>query len=162
LQVVHTSPLYDLQLLRIWSDGLDEMARQTEQMVQGSHPRFATITAVNEDPHYYVRLLDFIRRFRQSLSEDEFFERRSGIDSDNFRFLLAEYQFRGLPGFLAYANRLPRRLLTLFKFYRETQDLDFRLCCPKHVERAAREARMTGNPVPEEVNRWLEKRLIVT
>ena len=157
LQVVHTSPLYDLQLLRMWDDGLDEMEKQTRQMIDGTHPRFKQISAVNEDPRYFVRLLDFIRRYKVSLDENEPFERRSGVAQYEFMFLLAEYQFRSLPGFLRYAGRLPKTTTELSRHYRTSKILDFRLCDADVCRRAARDAKAHGRPVPEEVARYLEK-----
>ncbi len=158
LQVVHTSPLYDLQLLRMWDDGLDEMEKQTAQMIDGSHPRYKQISAVNEDPRYFVRLLDFIRRYRVSLDENEPFERRSGVAQYEFMFLLAEYQFRSLPGFLRYAGRLPKTTSKLLRHYRRTKKLDFRLCDVDVCRRAARDANAHGRPVPEDVMLYLAQK----
>ncbi|MCS7086209.1 MAG: hypothetical protein RMM53_10315 [Bacteroidia bacterium] len=157
LQVVHTSPLYDLQLLRMWDDGLDEMEKQTRQMIDGSHPRFRQISAVNEDPQYFVRLLDYIRRFKVSLDENEPFERRSGVAQYEFAFLLAEYQFRSLPGFLRYANRLPKGWRALLRHYRRCKALDYRLCDPEVCRRAARDAQAHHRPVPEPVLQYLSR-----
>jgi hypothetical protein len=157
LQVVHTSPLYDLQLLRMWDDGLDEMEKQTAQMINGTHPRYRQITAVNEDPNYFVRLLDYIRRFKASLDENEPFERRSGVAQYEFMFLLAEYQFRSLPGFLRYAGRLPSGWGALMRHYRRTQKLDYRLCDREVCRKAARDAHAHGKTVPQEVWEYLNE-----
>ena len=50
MQVTHLNPVYDLQLLEMFPDGLDELERQVEAMVAGTHPRAATIGAIIEDP----------------------------------------------------------------------------------------------------------------
>ena len=61
MQVVHLNPIYDLQLLQMFADGLDELERQVEAMVAGTHPRQRTIGAIVEDPDYHARLLDYVR-----------------------------------------------------------------------------------------------------
>ena len=46
MQVTHLNPVYDLQILDMFPDGLEELERQVEAMIAGSHPRARTITAV--------------------------------------------------------------------------------------------------------------------
>lgn len=65
MQVVHANPVYDLQLLLLFEDGLDELEAQIEQMLAGTHPRAAAIAAIVEEADYHERLLAFVRRFRQ-------------------------------------------------------------------------------------------------
>lgn len=64
MQVVHANPQYDLELLGMWEDGLAELERQVESMIEGTHPRSATIAAIVEEPEYHARLLEYVRRFR--------------------------------------------------------------------------------------------------
>jgi hypothetical protein len=64
LQVVHANPRYDLQLLDSFVDGIDEMERQTLAVLDGSHPRTASIRAIVEDSGYHGRLLGYIRNYR--------------------------------------------------------------------------------------------------
>lgn len=64
MQVVHANPHYDLQLLDTFEDGLDEMQRQVEAVLEGVHPRTTSIQAIVEDPEYHPRLLDYIRAYR--------------------------------------------------------------------------------------------------
>lgn len=65
MQVVHANPHYDLELLGMWDDGLDELERQIEEMLSGTHPRQASIGAVVEEPDYHARLLDYTRSFKK-------------------------------------------------------------------------------------------------
>jgi len=150
LQVVHTSVLYDLQLLRMWPDGLDEMERQTAAMIDGTHVSYKTISAVNEEPAYFVRMLDYIRRYKVSLDENEPFERRSGVNNFTFKFLLMEYQFRSVPGFLRYAHRLPKDWKSLRKHYKHQTEPDYRLFDEAYIRKAASEAHEHGHEVPPE------------
>jgi hypothetical protein len=55
MQVVHANPVYDLQLLEAHASGLDELERQVEEMIAGTHPRAKSIRAVVEDPDYITR-----------------------------------------------------------------------------------------------------------
>ncbi|MEO8703593.1 MAG: hypothetical protein ABI867_26325, partial [Kofleriaceae bacterium] len=59
MQVVHLNPIYDLQLLEGFADGLAELERQVREMLAGTHPRASTIGAIVEDPGYHARLLDY-------------------------------------------------------------------------------------------------------
>lgn len=66
MQVVHANPRYDLELLGMWEDGLLELERQVEAMIQGTHPRREAIAAIVEEPEYHGRLLEYVRAFRRS------------------------------------------------------------------------------------------------
>ena len=39
MQVVHLNPVYDLQLIQMFPDGLEDFERQVQAMVDGTHPR---------------------------------------------------------------------------------------------------------------------------
>ena len=65
MQVVHLNPVYDLQIIQMFPNGLAELERQVEAMVAGTHPRHRTIGAIVEDPGYHARLLEYVRRFRR-------------------------------------------------------------------------------------------------
>jgi hypothetical protein len=64
MQVVHLNPIFDLQLIQMFDDGLEDFERQVEAMVAGTHPRHRTIAAIVEEDGYHERLLDYVRRFR--------------------------------------------------------------------------------------------------
>lgn len=65
MQVVHANPLYDVELLTIFDDGLDQLEEQLVAMVEGRHPRSASIGAIVEEPDYHARLLDWLRAYRR-------------------------------------------------------------------------------------------------
>lgn len=65
LQVVHANPYYDMQLLMMFDDGLEQMEIQTEMMVLGTHPRSASIGAIVEESDYHERLLSYVRTLRR-------------------------------------------------------------------------------------------------
>jgi len=64
MQVVHANPVYDLELLQMFDDGLDQLESELGQMILGTHPRAASIAAIVEEPDYHERLLAFVRAFR--------------------------------------------------------------------------------------------------
>ncbi|MBK7972866.1 MAG: hypothetical protein IPK07_06155 [Deltaproteobacteria bacterium] len=48
MQVTHANPIYDLQILDMFDDGLEALERELEQMLAGTHPRAGTISAIVE------------------------------------------------------------------------------------------------------------------
>jgi hypothetical protein len=122
MQVVHLNPVYDLELLQMFPDGLDELERQLEAMLVGTHPRCGTIGAIVEDPSYHARLLDYVRRYRADAATPPLVRQEQTLRADP-RFAAAERTFARLPGFLGYCHRLPasagslaRRLLAVRAF----------------------------------------------
>jgi hypothetical protein len=121
MQVVHLNPVFDLQLIQMFPDGIEDIERQVAAMVEGTHPRRRTIGAIIEDPDYHARLLDYVRRFRFDPATPPPVRQEQTLRADP-RFAAAERTFATLPGFIAYCNRLPRRsgaLLRRFLAVRE-------------------------------------------
>jgi hypothetical protein len=114
MQVTHLNPIYDVQLLQCFPDGLDELERQVEQMLAGTHPRRRTIGAIVEDPGYHARLLDYVRRYRRDPASAAPPVREQTLRDDP-HFAAAERTFATLPGFLAYSARLPRDVSSLVR-----------------------------------------------
>lgn len=146
LQVVHANPVYDLQLLEMFDDGLDELEAQARAMVAGTHPRARSIGAVIEDVDYHARLLEYLLRYRRDPRTPEL-RRRAGSARESASFVLAEETFGALPSAFRYATRLPRTLGAAIAHVREAKQLDPALCDPetvRAVERAFAEARING------------------
>ena len=120
MQVVHLNPVYDLELLQMFPDGLDELERQVAAMVAGTHPRARTIGAIVEDPTYHARLLDYVRRYRVDPGTPPLVRQEQTLRADP-HFAAAERTFATLPGFIAYCNRLPAALPTLMRRFRATR-----------------------------------------
>jgi hypothetical protein len=120
MQVVHLNPVYDLQLLQMFPDGLDELERQIAAMVAGTHPRHRTIGAIVEDPTYHARLLDYVRRYRRDPNTPPLVRQEQTLRADP-AFAAAERTFASLPGFLAYCNKLPPAFATLVRRHRTTR-----------------------------------------
>jgi hypothetical protein len=112
MQVVHLNPVYDLQLLQMFPDGLDQLEAQVAAMVAGTHPRHRTIGAIVEDPTYHARLLDYVRRFRKDPDTPPLVRQEQTLRADP-AFAAAERTFATLPGFIGYCNRLPSDFATL-------------------------------------------------
>lgn len=108
MQVVHLNPVYDLQLIQMFPDGLEDFERQVQAMVDGTHPRQRSIGAIVEDRDYHRRLLDYVRRFRSDPEATPPVRQEQTLRNDP-HFLAAERQFATLPGFIEYCHRLPRR-----------------------------------------------------
>jgi hypothetical protein len=119
---VHLNPVYDLQLIQMFPDGLEDFERQVAAMVDGTHPRHATIGAIVEDPDYHHRLLDYVRRFRADPDTPPPVRQQQTLRADP-HFAAAERTFATLPGFIGYCHTLPtgaldlvRRLRSLHRF----------------------------------------------
>jgi hypothetical protein len=112
MQVVHLNPVYDLQLIEMFEDGLEDFERQVEAMVAGTHPRARTIGAIVEDPGYHARLLDYVRRFRRDPTTPPPVREEQTLRNDP-HFAVAERTFATLPGFIEYCHHLPTSLPTL-------------------------------------------------
>jgi hypothetical protein len=108
LQVVHFNPVYDLQLIQMFPDGLEDLEAQVTAMVAGIHPRQRTIGAIVEDPHYHARLLEYVRRYRERPDATPPIRPESTLRSRP-EFARIEECFATLPAFLAYCCRLPTR-----------------------------------------------------
>ncbi len=117
MQVVHLNPVYDLQLIQMFPDGLADFERQVEAMVDGTHPRAKTIAAIIEDPGYHRRLLDYVRRFRSDPAAAPPTREQQGSLRDDDAFRAAERTFATLPGFVSYCNDLPRGVARLARRY---------------------------------------------
>jgi hypothetical protein len=119
MQVVHLNPVYDLQLIQMFPDGLEDFEAQVQAMVDGTHPRAGTIGAIVEDPDYHRRLLDYVRRFRADPATPPPVRQEQTLRADP-HFAAAERTFATLPGFIGYCHRLPRGAGTLFRRLRRT------------------------------------------
>ena len=120
MQVVHLNPVYDLQLIQMFPDGLEDFERQVQAMVDGTHPRAQTIGAIVEDPEYHARLLDYVRRFRRDPEAPPPVREEQTLRADP-TFAVAERQFATLPGFIAYCNRLPTEAGRFWRRLRATK-----------------------------------------
>ena len=105
LQVVHANPEYDMQLLMMFPDGLEQMELQSRQMIDGSHPRAAAIGAIVEEPDYHQRLLSYVARFRRDGHAPPLL--RSNITADG-PFAEIESVFGSLTTAMRYFCSLPR------------------------------------------------------
>lgn len=129
MQVTHANPIYDLQILDMFDDGLEALERELEQMLAGTHPRAGTIGAIVEDPSYHRRLLDYVRTYRANPDSPHLL-REQGRARSSAEFRLAEHTFGTLPAFMRYANRLPRSLGALLA-HRRRRVLDPTYCDPE-------------------------------
>jgi len=120
MQVVHANPHYDLELLGMFDDGLDELEHQIEMMLAGNHPRHASIQAVVEEKDYHQRLLDYTRAFKKN--PDTAAPIRDNV-ANNPHWRDIERTFGSLRTSMRYFCRLPkdsagaaRHLLTVKTF----------------------------------------------
>jgi hypothetical protein len=127
LEVVHANPVYDLQLLDQFDDGLAEMEKQTLQMLNKSHPRYNSIMAITEDKNYHAHLLNYVKTYRINPAARQMI-RASGAARDNAHFLLAECMFGTLPSAFRYFNRLPDTFSELSKHARMQKNIHPEYC----------------------------------
>ena len=64
LHVVHVSAGYDVALLHMFPDGLDELERQLQEYLSGVHPRQEAVATLLERPDYPERLLEALKLYR--------------------------------------------------------------------------------------------------
>jgi hypothetical protein len=119
MQVVHLNPVYDLQILQVFPDGLDELEAQVLAMVEGRHPRQETIGAIVEDADYHRRLLEYVRAHRVDPNVAPPVREQGGLREDP-SFAAAERTFATLPGFITYATKLPHDFPGLLRRFRST------------------------------------------
>jgi hypothetical protein len=107
MQVVHTNPVYDLQLLCMFDDGLDALEAQLAAILAGTHPRAGSIAAIVEEPGYHAALLDFVRRWRRDPSIPPLL-RSNVVASPMFTEL--DRVFGTMTGAFRYFNALPSNI----------------------------------------------------
>lgn len=129
MQVVHLNPIYDLQLLEAFDDGLEELERQVRAMLDGTHPRHATIAAIVEDPDYHARLLEYVVAYRRDRAAPPPVRQEQSLRDDPV-FAAAERQFATLPGFLRYCTRLPTSPVELARRFRAVRAFPVELADP--------------------------------
>jgi hypothetical protein len=104
MQVVHANPVYDLQLLGMFADGLDQLEAQLEQMIAGTHPRAAAIGAIVEEADYHQRLLEFVRAWRRDPTIPPLLR---GNVAASEKYSAIQETFGSLTGAMRYFTRLP-------------------------------------------------------
>ncbi len=124
MQVVHANPLYDLQLLQMFDDGLDELEQQLEAMLDGTHPRAASIAAIVEEADYHARLLHHLRAWRRDPSTPPLL--RSNVEGDE-RFRELDRTFGSLRTAMRYFVRLPETATGALAHLRATKTF------PRHL-----------------------------
>jgi hypothetical protein len=104
LQTFHRHPLYDLVLLRAHEGGVEAMAVQAQQILDGTHPHQRALTSLIEDGAYHARLPRDIAAFQA----DPHARARpipDGLVAEP-DLMLAMDQFKDVAGFARYAARL--------------------------------------------------------
>jgi hypothetical protein len=129
LEVVHANPVYDLQLLDQFDDGLDEMEKQTLQMINKTHPRYSSISAIIEDEKYYPELYTYIQKYRKNPATPQLIRATGDVRNDT-NFVRAEITFGTLPSAFRYFNRLPDDLRSLISHTRTEKIINLDYCDP--------------------------------
>ena len=134
LEVVHANPVYDFQALEQFDDGLDQMQLQVEQMLQKSHKRYKSISAITEDPDYHQRRYTYLLEYRKDPLTRQMI-RDTGDARKDRAFLLAELTYGTLPSVFRYFNRLPHKFSDLWRHYREDSVINEKYCDAHIVEK---------------------------
>jgi hypothetical protein len=119
MQVVHANPVYDLQLLDMFDDGLDELERQLASMIAGEHERAQSIGAIVEEPEYHAALLELVRRFRKDPATPPLL--RSNVAADD-RYRELEKIFGSMTNAMRYFRRLPTSVVGAVRHLRTVKD----------------------------------------
>jgi hypothetical protein len=104
LQTFHRHPVYDLVLLRAHQDGVEEMARQADQIQAGTHPHQRALASLIEDGSYHARLPREIAALRADPHQAARPIPAGLVDDPDI--MLAMDQFKDIRGFTSYAARL--------------------------------------------------------
>lgn len=112
LQVVHANPVYDLELLEMFPDGLDELERQIAEMLAGTHPRAAALGAIVEEKDYHEKLQTFVREWRRDPTVPPMVRSNVAANPD---FAAVEKTFGTLRGAMRYFATLPERPLSALR-----------------------------------------------
>jgi len=104
LQTFHRHPVYDLVLLRAHEDGPDEMARQADQIVAGTHRHQRALASLIEDGSYHARLPREIAALRADPHQAARPIPPGLVDDPEI--MRAMDQFKDIRGFTSYAARL--------------------------------------------------------
>ena len=104
MQVVHANPLYDIQLLQMFSTGLDELEKQLVAMCEGLHPRQRSIGAIVEEADYHERLLAWLRAYRRDIHTPP--PLRANISAQPY-YQRLETVFGAMTTSFRYFSRLP-------------------------------------------------------
>jgi hypothetical protein len=104
LQTFHRHPVYDLVLLRAHDGGVEELARQAQQILDGTHPHQRALTSLIEDGAYHARLPSDIAKFEEATRAPAR-PIPPGLVEDP-ELMLAMDQFKDVAGFVRYAARL--------------------------------------------------------
>lgn len=120
MQVVHANPVYDLELLEMFPDGLDALEAQLESMLEGTHPRAASIGAIVEEADYHERLLDFVRRFRADPTIPPLLRSNLKSGASAAAFSDVERTFGSLRAASRYFNKMPNRWKDAVAYVRTT------------------------------------------
>lgn len=112
LQVVHTNPEYDFQLIEMFDNGLEELERQTEAIMTGRHHRAAALNHIVEDLTYYQRVLDHVRVRRRCGSAPAIL--RANL-VDGSPMVEREKVFGSLRGVMRYICTLPTEPLAALR-----------------------------------------------
>lgn len=124
MQVVHANPLYDVQLLQMFEDGIDELERQLVEMCEGRHPRQRSIGAIVEEADYHERLLHWLRAYRRDSAAPP--PLRSNISAQaNYQQL--ETVFGAMTTTFRYFCRLPTDLTHAVFHLRQVQSFPWEL-----------------------------------
>ncbi len=123
IQVAHNNPQYDLQLLLMFDHGVDELVRQLDAVLAGTHPRAAVIRAIVDEPDYHPRLRAYLEVWRRDPTRS--FLRSPEVASD------AERTFANVTVSVRYMNRLPRTARGALRHLATTRTLPPQLAEPR-------------------------------
>jgi len=104
LQTFHRHPVYDVVLLRAHEGGVEEMARQADQIVAGSHPHQRALASLIEDGSYHARLPREIAAIRADPHQAARPIPAGLVDDPDV--MRAMDQFKDIRGLTSYAARL--------------------------------------------------------
>ncbi len=64
IQVIHYRAAYDVELLRMFPNGVEDLIAEVQAIVDGDHPRQAALEAIREEANYHHALLDALKLYQ--------------------------------------------------------------------------------------------------
>ncbi|MCA9651416.1 MAG: hypothetical protein KC501_15965 [Myxococcales bacterium] len=132
MQVVHANPEYDFQLLDTFEDGMEQMEQQVQAVLDGTHPRAASIRAIVEEPDYHERLLEHIRAHRANPGAQRLI--RSNVAE---HFQAEERTFGTVPAAMRYFSRMPDNIPAAVRHLMMVKRFPLHLAEPEPTAQAA-------------------------
>ena len=107
VQVTHHEAAYDVELLRMFPQGVEELVAEVRQLVEGTHPRQVAIDAIVEHDDYHARLLAALEGYLEDPVANELLIVMDPPPGGEEVFAFGREHFSTPSRFFRYCQRMP-------------------------------------------------------